>query len=181
MVLWPDGDNKKPTSSGPSPAAANTPATAAKTGSVAHREAVTVNRVLNASAASRGELARAIAAARSCAGLPTAITGFERVATQRQAQITHTRALKVGRLANGARLRQNLARSIQYSLAVDQALLTWAKGRQGCHGKPRPDANFRRAGGSLSAQASGAKGQFVALWNPVAKQQHLPTRTAHSF
>ncbi len=160
---------------------ADSPAAAPKTNSVAHREAVVVNKVLNASAASRGELARAIAASGSCKGLPTAITGFERVATERRAQIAHTRALKVGRLANGLRLRQTLARSIQYSLAVDQSLLTWARGRQGCHGKPKPDANYQRARGPLSVQASAAKSQFVALWAPVAKQQHLQARTASSF
>jgi hypothetical protein len=183
MVLWPDGggDNKTAASSGPSQAAAQTPATSTTTSSVAHREAVLVNRVLNASATSRGELARALAAAGTCRGLPTAISGFQRVATQRRSQIARTRALKVGRLPNGVRLRQTLARSIQYSLAVDQALLTWAQGRQGCHGKPKPDANFRQAGGPLSAQASAAKSQFATLWTPVAKQQRLPARTANSF
>jgi hypothetical protein len=182
MVLWPDGGGGKPAaSSGPSQAAAQTPATSTTTSSVARREAVLVNRVLNASAASRGELARALAAAGSCKGLPAAITAFERVATERRAQIAHTRALKVGRLPNGVRLRQTLGRSIQYSLAADQALLTWARGRQGCHGKPKPDANFRRAGGPLSAQASAAKGQFATLWTPVARQHHLPARTANSF
>lgn len=181
IVLWPDGGDKSPGSASPSKAAADSPAATPKINSVAHREALAVNKVLNASAASRGELARAIAAAGRCKGLPTAITGFERVATQRQSQMAHTRALRVGRLANGARLRQTLGRSIQYSLAVDQALLTWARGRQGCHGKPKPDANFKRAGGSLSAQASAAKSQFAALWAPVAKQHHLPARTATSF
>lgn len=182
IVLWPDGgDNNTSASTGPSQAAAQSPAAAAKTNSVARREAILVNRVLNASAASRGDLARAIAAARTCKGLPTAIRGFEQVATQRRAQIARTRTLKVGHLPNGARMRQTLGRSIQYSLAVDQSLLTWAKGRQGCHGKPKPDANFRRAGGPLSAQASAAKSQFAALWAPVARQHHLPARTANGF
>jgi hypothetical protein len=182
MVLWPDGgDDKTPVASGPSQAAAQTPATSTSTNSAARREAVLVNRVLNASAASRSGLARALAAARTCKGLPTAIAGFERVATQRRSQMTKTRALRVGRLPNGTRLRQTLARSIQYSLAVDQALLTWARGRQGCRGKPKPDANFRRAGGPLSAQASAAKGQFATLWAPVARQHRLPPRTANSF
>ena len=182
MVLWPDGGgDKTSSSSGPSQAAAQTPATSTTTSSVAHREAILVNRVLNASAASRGELARALAAGGTCKGLPTAINGFERVAAQRRSQSAHTRALKVGRLPNGVRLRQSLARSIQYSLAADQALLTWSRGRQGCHGRPKPDANFRRAGGQLSAQASAAKSQFATLWAPVAKQHHLPARTANSF
>ena len=182
MVLWPDGgDDKAPVASGPSQAAAQTPAAAANTTSAARREAVLVNRVLNASAASRGALARALATARTCKGLPTAIAGFERVATQRRSQIAQTRALRVGRLPNGARLRQTLARSIQYSLAVDQSLLTWARDRQGCRGRPKPDANFRRAGGPLSAQASAAKAQFATLWAPVARQHRLPARTANSF
>jgi hypothetical protein len=184
VVLWPDGGGDPRSGSSTSPssaAAADSPAPTATTDSVARREAVAVNRVLNASAASRGELARALAAAGNCKGLPTAIAGFERVATERRAQAARTRALKVGRLPNGARLRQTLARATQYSLAADQALLTWAQGRQGCHGKPKPDANFRRAGGPLSAQASAAKAQFATLWAPVARQHHLPPRTANSF
>jgi hypothetical protein len=183
FVLWPDGDDKTPAAAtgGPSQAAANTPAPASKTNSVARREAVSVNKVLNASAASRGELARAITTGGTCKGLPTAIAGFQRVATQRRAQMAYTRRLKVGHLANGARLRQTLARSIQYSLAADQAFLTWAHGKQGCHGRPKPDANYRRARGPLSVQASAAKHQFAILWAPVAKQHRLPSRTANGF
>jgi hypothetical protein len=183
VVLWPDGGDSTAAGSstaGPSAAAANSPATT-KTNPTGRREAVAVNRVLNASAASRGALARALAAAGTCRRLPTAIAGFQQVATQRRVQLARTRALKVGHLANGARLRQTLARSIQLSLAVDQALLTWAQGRQGCKGKPRPDANYRRARGPLSAQASAAKGQFATLWAPVAKQHRLPSRTANGF
>jgi hypothetical protein len=184
LVLWPDGGDDNPSaasaSAGPSAAAANSPATT-KTNAPGRRAAVAVNRVLNASAASRGALARALAAAGTCRRLPTAIVGFQQVATQRRTQLARTRALKVGQLANGARLRQTLARSIQLSLAVDQALLTWAKRRQGCKGKPRPDANYQRARGSLSAQASTTKAQFATLWAPVAKQHRLPSRTANGF
>jgi hypothetical protein len=183
VVLWPDGGDNTPaaaSSAGPSAAAANSPATT-KSNTTGRREAVALNRVLNASATSRGALARALAASGTCRRLPTAIVGFQRVAIQRRAQLAHTRALKVGHLANGARLRQTLARSIQLSLAVDQALLTWARSRQGCRGRPRPDANYQRARGPLSAQASATKAQFATLWAPVARQHRLPSRTANSF
>jgi hypothetical protein len=179
VVLWPDGDDKS-SAAGPSPAAVTT-AAGSKTNPAARQEAAAVDKVLNASAASRGGLARAIAATGTCKGLPTAIAGFEKVATERRAQIAHARRLRVGHLANGTRLRQTLTRSIQYSLAVDQSLLTWARGNQGCKGKPRPDANYQRARGPLSAQASAAKRQFVALWTPVARQLHLRPRTANGF
>ncbi|HEY7482952.1 MAG TPA: hypothetical protein VH912_00695 [Streptosporangiaceae bacterium] len=181
VVLWPNGDKKQDSAaSGQSPAAANTPAST-KANSVGRQEAIVMNKILNASAASRSGLARALAAGKTCRGLPTAIAGFQQVATQRRSQMAHARAAKVGHLANGTRLRQSLTRSIQYSLAADQLLLTWARGKQGCHGRPKPDANYRRAGGPLSAQASAAKAQFATLWAPVARQYHLPARTANGF
>jgi hypothetical protein len=183
VVLWPDGGGSKGSAAataGPSAAAANSPATS-KANPAGRREAVAVNRLLNVSAASRGGLARALAAASTCKGLPTAIVGFQQVATQRRTQVARARALKVRNLANGVRLRQTLTRSIQYSLAVDQALLVWAQSRQGCKGKPKPDANYQRARGPLSEQASAAKRQFAALWAPVAKQHRLPARTANGF
>jgi hypothetical protein len=174
FVMWPKGGGDTPGS--PTPAAVNSPASSA----AARPQATAINSLLNASAASRGELGRALAAAKTCKGLPAAIAGMQRVAEQRQQQATRAQALKVDALPNGARLRGHLARAFQLSLQVDQAYLTWAQGAQGCKGRPKPDAEYRR-GGQLSNQASVSKQRFAALWAPVAKKQHLPARTANQF
>jgi hypothetical protein len=177
LVMWPDGGSK--TSGASSPAAAKK--TTKGTSAGAHQQAVAVNAILNASGTSRGELGRALTAARKCDGLGTAIAGMQTVAQQRQTQISQTRALKVDGLANGARIRSTLGRAINYSLEVDKAYLAWAQASQnGCKGKPKPTADSKR-GARLSAQASAAKQQFAALWAPVAQKEGMPHRGPTSF
>lgn len=174
-VLWPDGPEKSAAGSSPAavkPASASDPA--------ARQQATAMNSLLNASAASRGELGRALAAAKKCRGLPGAIRGMQRVAHQRREQLTRAQTLNVNALPSGTQLRAHLIRSIQLSLSVDHAYLTWAQGAQGCKGRPKADANYRR-GGQLSAQASVSKQRFAALWAPVAQKQQLPARTATQF
>jgi hypothetical protein len=186
FVMWPKGDGS--TAGGPTPAAAKSPANDAE----ARPQAVAINSLLNASAASRNELGRALAAAKLCRGLPTAIAGMQEVAKERQQQLTRARALQVDGLQNGTQLRSHLARSIQYSLEVDEAYLAWAQsesqnpqtcrraGGAGPKRRPRPDANYQR-GGQLSNQASVSKRRFATLWAPVAKKHRLPPRTANQF
>ncbi|HEX2317217.1 MAG TPA: hypothetical protein VHJ17_25950 [Thermomonospora sp.] len=183
IVMWPDGGGKP--SAGASASA--TPRNAsqknppdAKPAGPRRRQAVAVNELLDASAVTRGELGRALAAAARCKGLPTAIAGFQRVAQRRTAQINRTRALKVGALRNGERLRAALQRSFQLSLQTDQAFLAWAQSVQGCKGRPPRDGNYAR-GNSLSAQATLAKRRFTVLWNPVARQEGLPARSDTQF
>ncbi|MGI8330070.1 hypothetical protein ACRYCC_08885 [Actinomadura scrupuli] len=177
FVMWPDGGSKTTTTS--SPAAVKKTSKGSSAG--AHQQAVAVNAILNASGTSRGELGRALASARKCDGLGSAIAGMQNVAQQRQTQISQTRALKVDGLANGARIRSTLAKAINYSLEVDKAYLAWAQASQnGCRGRPKPNADSRR-GARLSAQASAAKQQFAGLWAPVAQKEGLPRRGPTSF
>lgn len=186
VVMWPKGEGTS--SGGPTPAAAKSPADDA----AARPQATAINSLLNASAASRGELGRALTAAKLCKGLPAAIAGMQRVAKERQQQLSRTRALKVDALPNGTQLRGHLGKAIQYSLEVDQAYLAWAQsenqntktcqraGGAGPKRRPRPDANYQR-GGQLSNQASVSKKRFATLWAPVARKHHLPARTANQF
>lgn len=185
IVLWTDR--------GGEPAAASTPTPKASSGKQppkkqppvsgpARQQAVAVHRLFNASAATRNQLGQALASARTCEGLPTAITGFQQVAQRRTAQVNRANALKVSALTKGAQLRDALRRSFQLSLQTDQAFLAWAQGAQGerCRRRPRPDANYQR-GNSLSAQATNAKQEVSTLWNPIARKVNLPTRTSTQF
>jgi hypothetical protein len=175
FVMWPDGGS----TSGNKPTAVKTTTKGSPAG--AHQQAVAVNAILNASGTSRGELGRALTAARKCNGLDAAIAGMQNVAQQREQQINQTKALKVDALANGTRMRSTLAKAINYSLEVDKAYLAWAQATQnGCKGRPKPNADSKR-GAHLSAQASTAKQQFAALWAPVAQKANLPHRGATSF
>jgi hypothetical protein len=177
FVMWPNGGGKS--SGEPTPASVKSSSKA--TDPAARQQATAVNSLLNASAASRGELGRALVAAKKCNGLPTAINGMQRVAQQRQQQVTRARSLKVTALSNGSQLRDHLAKSMQLSLDVDRAYLSWAqRATRGCKGRPKADANYRR-GGQLSNQASASKQRFATLWAPVAREQRLRPRTANQF
>ncbi|MBC6460341.1 hypothetical protein [Actinomadura sp. HBU206391] len=176
LVMWPDG--------GKDPSAQRTPAavqsTAKSANPAARQQAAAVNSLLNLSAASRGELGRALASAKRCKGLPNAIAGMQRVAQQRQQQVARAQTLKVNALSNGTQLRAHLAKSIQISLDVDRAYLAWAQRARGCKGRPKADANYQR-GGQLSNQATVSKQRFATLWTPVAREQRLRPRTANQF
>jgi hypothetical protein len=177
IVMWPHGGPKSPTES--SPAAAKKTTKGSATG--AHKQALAVNAILNASGTSRGELGRALTSAQKCNGLGTAIAGMQNVARQRRQQINQTKALKVDALANGTKIRSTLAKAINYSLEVDKAYLAWAQASQnGCKGRPKSNADSKR-GARLSAQASSVKQQFAGLWAPVAQKEGLPHRSATSI
>lgn len=176
-VMWPSG-TKKPLAQ-PSPAAVQSSAKVEDP--VAKGQATAVNSLLNASAVSRGQLGRALVAAKTCNGLPPAIGVMQRVAQQRRQQISKARTLKVDALANGPQLRAHLARSMQISLDVDRAYLSWAQhATTGCKDKPKADGNYRK-GGQLSNQATVSKQRFAVLWAPVAREQKLHARTANQF
>lgn len=185
LVLWPDGGDP---AAAVGPSASATPRSVSqpkptKTGPSAATvaQAKEVNALLNASADTRNTLGRALHASNKCKTLPAAIQDFQRVAVRRNNQIRRTKALQVDQLKDGERLRASLLRSFQLSLQVDQEFLAWAKKAQRrCKGRPKHDAHYRR-GNELSAQATVAKKQFTLLWNPIAREVGLPTRTDRQF
>jgi hypothetical protein len=179
LVLWPSGEKKKPPAAKPStPAPSNTQvAQKQPIPPAARQQAVEVNKLLNASADTKRQLAGALRGTAKCETLPVAIKGFQVVAQRRTNQVRRTQSLKLDQMRNGERMRVALRQAFQASLEADQRLLAWAgAARKKCRGKPRPDVS--RAPGRIAAErkATIAKKQFVALWNPVAKTHSLPPR-----
>ncbi|MFF5260150.1 hypothetical protein ACFY4C_14465 [Actinomadura viridis] len=177
LVLWPGGDDKPPAAkASPSPSN-NTPVAQKQPISPAKQQAAKVNDLLNASADTRRQLARALNATSKCETLPTAIKGFQGVAQRRKNQLRRAQGLQLDKLKNGERMRVSLRQSFQASLEADLRLLSWAnQARRKCRGKPRPDVS--RAKGRMPAErkATIAKKQFVTLWNPVARATGHPPR-----
>lgn len=185
VVLRPDGGEQAVAGATASATPRNAsqqkpPEKAPGPGPAARRQARAIDKLLTASAETRGQLGQALHAASKCRNLPVAIQGFQRVAQRRNNQIRRTNALKVDKLKNGEQLRAALLQSFQLSLQTDQAFLAWAQAAQGCKGRPRPDDNYAR-GNALSAQATVAKRRFTVLWNPIAQSTGLPTRTESQF
>lgn len=185
LVLWPDRNDP---AAAVSPSAPATPRSISqpkptKTGPSAATvaQAKEVNALLNASADTRNTLGRALHASNKCKTLPAAIKDFQQVAVRRNNQIRRTKELQVDQLQDGEKLRSSLLRSFQLSLEVDRAFLRWArKAQRDCKGRPKHDANYRR-GNELSVQATAAKKRFTQLWNPIAREVGLPTRTDRQF
>ncbi|GAA2426672.1 hypothetical protein GCM10010191_44010 [Actinomadura vinacea] len=178
LVLWPDGEKKAPPVAKPTPSPSNNTQVAQKKPIAAGRQqAVEVNKLLNASADTKRQLSAALNGTRKCETLPTAIKGFQVVAQRRTNQIRRTQSLQLDQLRNGDRMRVSLRQAFQASLEADQRLYAWANVvSRKCRGKPRPDVSRAPGRAAAERRATTAKKQFVAMWNPVAKNNSLPPR-----
>ncbi|RMI31582.1 hypothetical protein EBO15_42460, partial [Actinomadura harenae] len=175
VVLWPSGGK-----SNAGPGASNSPVAQKNKISVdsaAKQQADALNQILNASADTKRTLVKGLGQSRKCADLASAVGSFHEVAQRRQNQLKHTAALKVDKLEHGEKLRSSLHDSLQASLDVDSALLTWAtQSQHGCKGKPKPDANHAPGRADAERRATTSKKSFVELWNPVARKTGQPSR-----
>jgi hypothetical protein len=151
-------------------------------GGDAHGQAVTIDGLLDEMTASRAELGSAVAAASRCDRTDEAIGPLGQVKTERQEQVDTAQGLQVDAISSGIEIREALTRAARYSLEADEAFLAWAEVNQGCGGTRTPaDANFERGQDVSIGKASPAKREFVELWNPVAEQEGLPTRSVDKF
>ncbi len=133
-------------------------------------------------AASRAELGPAISDASRCDGIEDAIAALERIRGERQDQLGKARDLQVDALDQGTEMREALTRAADYSLQADEEFLAWAQANEGCtESETPPDGNFERGQDISRTQAGPAKQEFTDLWNPVAEQEGLSTRSADKF
>ncbi|MFC4913273.1 hypothetical protein [Actinomadura gamaensis] len=175
VVMWPTGGK-----GGASPNSSKSPVAQKSklpADDAAREQAGALNAILNASADTKRTLVKGLGQSRKCEDLGAATDSFKLVAQRRQNQLKRTAALKVDKLANGEKLRSSLRDSLQASLDVDQALLTWAtQSQKGCKGKPKPDAAHAPGRADAERRATSSKKSFVDLWNPVARKTGQPAR-----
>ncbi|MEV5570998.1 hypothetical protein AB0L06_13195 [Spirillospora sp. NPDC052269] len=175
VVLWPTGGK-----SDAAPNTSNSPVaqkSKIKVDDATKQQADALNSILNASADTKRTLVKGLGQSRTCKDLPGALDSFREVAQRRQNQLKHTQALKVDKLDRGEKLRSSLHDSLQASLNVDNALLTWAtQSQHGCKGKPKPDAGHAPGRADAERRATSSKKNFVELWNPVARKAGQPAR-----
>lgn len=145
-------------------------------------QANAINDLLNASAASRTQLGPALNAIETCGDLDAATTTLTQIVGQRDGQVRQGQALAVDGLPGGAQLRTLLVQALTYSLQADQSFAKWLATTKaaGCSGHATHDADYAAAQASSSG-ATTSKQSFVALWNPIARQYGLPTRTDTGF
>jgi hypothetical protein len=164
-----------PTTTGPSFAS---PTTTASTPSAdASGQATAIDTLLDASGATRGRLAAALAQVDGCTGLATAVGQLQEIANTRGDQADQARNLTIDQLPDGDALRSRLAQALNFSFQADQDFLAWGRATQtgGCTGHAAHDLNYQRAQ-TASASATASKRQFLQLWNRMAAGYGLPAR-----
>lgn len=146
-------------------------------------QAAAIDALLNASGASRNQLAPAIAQVDSCGDFDFAGKTFDQIVLDRAGQVEQGRALAVDQLENGPALRDQLVKALQFSLDADKHFSSWlanVRASGGCNGQAPHETEYGAAQAS-SANASANKRSFVQLWNPVASRYGLPSRAATGF
>jgi hypothetical protein len=153
------------------PSPSGTPAPAASARAVATQ----VDTLIQDSGAARKLLAKGVSDAVGCR--TSGAAEISDAMQQRQSLLNQLQALDVTVLPQGAQVKAALAQSMQFSIVADQFFLSWAQepAVAGCTGTAVRDSVFLKAD-AASAQTTAVKQQFLALWNPVARQFGLPAR-----
>ncbi|ROO91108.1 hypothetical protein EDD29_8855 [Actinocorallia herbida] len=131
-------------------------------------QAEAVDGLLDDMAGSRGKLA---GIAYSCANIETEKSAFTEVVDERKAQLSGVAELDTAALPQGAELKTALETALQASVDANSAALEFLEDGGTCDGG-KPDASLK----DVNDKATAAKDDFIALWNPVAEAQGLPTR-----
>ncbi|XVU28630.1 hypothetical protein ACQPZJ_16735 [Actinoplanes sp. CA-054009] len=141
-------------------------------------QARVVDDVLVRSKASRDKLNSAIDRVGRCTGLSGALADMRAVGDERRTQIDEVRNADLSAVGNGESIRSTLVTALQHSLDADAAFVEWAAAavNNGCADTTGRKAAYNR-GLAESEQAGTSKVAFLAVWNPVAGQLGLPTRT----
>lgn len=140
----------------------------------AARQAAAVDQVLRSGTVAHGHLPSRL---RTCDEVAAGVSGFQRVVQDRREELSRSMGLRVDRLQDGARLRRSMIVAYRSSLAADQAYLAWAQDVQArsCGGRIAPLTAHYKDAVAADDKAGPAKRQVVALWNPIAGGQGLPT------
>jgi len=159
------------------PTAPKTTTAAAATGS-AQTQAAVFDKVLDASAQSRAKLNRSIEKVQGCTQLSQAVKDMRTVGDERKSQLKTVEEAAVDQLPNGEKLRSTLRAALDFALQADEGYLAWAAPTpaNGCGDNAARRAAFGR-GQTASTKAGTAKSAFLTLWNPVAADLGLRTRS----
>jgi hypothetical protein len=134
--------------------------------------------LIRRSAQARVAVAAAVAEAGRCRLKPARAIGTLRHAiAERRAVIRQARRLPTNAMGNGAALVRYLVLALQQSSAADRGFIGWLQDMAGRHSCPiNTTKNHSYQEGLLaSGRASEAKGSFLQLWNPLARESGQPT------
>ncbi|MFF7452802.1 hypothetical protein [Kitasatospora sp. NPDC008115] len=126
---------------------------------------------------SRQAVIGAVASVQKCDRLPESQQALTAAAGQRRELQSKLAGLKTDKLPNGSQLVEQLNAAWTASATADDEYAAWAGDAQGgCDPKKNDNQHYKNAV-AASGTATTAKKQAAGLWNTVAGQTGLPTRT----
>ncbi|WP_051740429.1 MULTISPECIES: hypothetical protein [Kitasatospora] len=126
---------------------------------------------------SRQAVIGAVASVQKCEKLPESQQALTAAAGQRRELQSKLSGLKTDKLAGGPQLVEQLNAAWAASATADDEYAAWAGDAQsGCDPKKNDNQHYKNAV-AASGTATTAKKQASGLWNTVAGQTALPTRT----
>ena len=163
-----------PSSSASARAAAQRSAAAASR-AAEYAEAMKINNLLDASAATRNSVATALEDVSICNDISSAVVTIKAAAQRYYAVYVQAFYLNTGQLPTGAALKSSLVNAYYLSAVAYTDFLSWAQQRQ-AWGCADPAAAAYDDGMAAAAKAAQAKDEFVQSWNPVASSFGLRPR-----
>ncbi|MFJ4092463.1 hypothetical protein ACIPYS_12855 [Kitasatospora sp. NPDC089913] len=140
-------------------------------------QAQALSDLLGTASDSRQAVIGAVASVQKCEKLPESQQALTAAAGQRRELQTKLAALKTDKLAGGPQLVEQLNAAWAASASADDEYAAWAGDAQsGCDPKKNDNQHYKNAV-AASGTATTAKKQASGLWNTVAGQTALPTRT----
>lgn len=144
----------------------------------AKEQAKALSDLISTANDSRQAVIGAVAAVQKCDKLPESQQALTDAAGKRQELKTKLAALKTDQLTGGGQLVDQLNKAWDASATADTEYAAWAGDAQGgCDPKKSSDNPHYKAAVQASGTATTAKKQAAGLWNPIAGQAGLATRS----
>ncbi|MCF2529478.1 hypothetical protein [Yinghuangia soli] len=184
------GDDDKAKNAGGSGSPSGSPSGAASSAPPAQPAKTQVQQMdelLQVSAGSRAKVSQAVSEIQKCGdAITTAVQTLNDAAAQRDEQVANLDRLKVDQIDRGTELVDWLRKAWTASAAADRSLAAWGQENADGEcaeedGKKAKSTDDKRAADRASGDATRAKNEAVKIWNPVAGQAGLKSRTANDI
>ncbi|MGW2399002.1 hypothetical protein ACWCYY_20840 [Kitasatospora sp. NPDC001664] len=172
------GDKKAAASSSAKPSSGASAGSGAAVSPETKAQAEALSALLGDANASRTAVVNAVASVRKCEKLPESQAALDQAAQQRTKLVNGLAALKVDQLPSGAALAEQLKKAWEASATADSEYALWAADSIAACDPAKKDNQHLKNGDAASGTATTAKNQASTLWNAIAAQTGLPTKSA---
>ncbi|MFE4973432.1 hypothetical protein ACFRAR_15125 [Kitasatospora sp. NPDC056651] len=140
-------------------------------------QAQPLSDLLGTASDSRSSVVSAVASVQKCDKLPESQQALTAAAGKRRELQSKLGQLKTDKLSSGPQLVEQLNAAWTASAQADDEYAAWAQDAQGsCDAKKQDNQHYKNAV-QASGTATTAKKQAATLWNTIAAQSGLPSRS----